>query len=222
MRWTTLEMEPVISTSWHSPCYLLGLCCAVSDETAGLGTDYNPIFHLGDAGRRPGDALGFLALAPGANRAFQYHLAAVHLDADPVSVDLGISLEGLHDLALKLGRFDLGLHRDQVGDTLDALHLAHSVFSGGLLVLPLHRPFERYPAVLHDDLDLVVGNRQFRLQGGNGIARNIRIWTLIDGRQPHLEVVRNRKNPGDALRGGLGFKPVRVTGNKTGQRNDAI
>src|SRR3982074_2792216 len=74
------------------------------------------------------------------------------------------------------------------------------------MLLPLHGAFERYPAVLHDDLDLVVGNRQFRLQGGNRVARNIRIGTLIDGRQPHLEVVRNRKNPGDALRGGLGFK----------------
>src|SRR4030088_414435 len=159
-------------------------------QTSRLRTDHNPVFDLGDAGRRPGDALGFLALDPGANGAFQYHLAAVRFDGDPIGVQLGISLEGFHDLALKLRGLDLGLHSDDVGHTLYALLFSHGVLSGGLLILPLRRAFQGYPVVLDDDLDSVIGSRQFGLQGGNHIPRNIRIGTLINRRQPNLEIVR--------------------------------
>ena len=86
---------------------------------------------------------------------------------DPIGFQLGISLEGFHDLALKLRGLDLGLHSDDVGHTLYALHFSHGVLSGGLLILPLHRAFQGYPAILDDDLDSVIGNRQFGLQGGN-------------------------------------------------------
>src|SRR5258706_10870718 len=46
---------------------------------------------------------------------------------DPIGFQLGISLEGFHDLALKLRGLDLGLHSDDVGHTLYALHFSHGV-----------------------------------------------------------------------------------------------
>src|SRR6202043_1134838 len=107
-----------------------------------LGTDHDPVFDLGDAGRRPGDALRFLALDPGANGTFQYHLASVRFDGNPIGVRLGISLECLHDLALEVRGLHLGLHRDDVGHALYAFHLSHCGLSGGFLILPLHRAFQ--------------------------------------------------------------------------------
>jgi hypothetical protein len=157
-----------------------------------LWTDHDPVFDVGDARRRPRHALGFLAFDPRANGTFQDHLAAICLDGDPVSVHLGISLECFYDLALKLRRFHLGLHRDDVGDPLDALHLSHRVFGGGLLVLPLHRAFQGDPAVLDDDLDLFMRNRQLRLQGRDSISRDIGIGTLIDRRRPELDIIWRR------------------------------
>src|SRR5258708_28913345 len=149
-----LGTEPVILTSWESPSSLRtadnGVVLA---RTAVLWADYNPVFHFGDAGRRPGDALRFLAFDPGANGAFQYHLAAVGFDRDPIGVQLGISLECFHDLALEFGGLRLGLDLDYVGHALDALHLSHAVFSGGFLILPLHRAFHGHPAVLDAELD---------------------------------------------------------------------
>src|ERR1700681_4826867 len=134
--------------------------CVVSAETALSRTDHDAVFDLGDAGRRPGDALGFLALDPGANGAFQRHHAAVRFDGDPVGVHLGISLDCVLDLALELRGFHLRLHRYDVGDTLDALHFSHRGFGGSFLILTLRRAFPGYPAVLDDELDPVIRNRQ--------------------------------------------------------------
>src|SRR6476660_8666298 len=135
MRWA-LGTEPVILTSWDSPSGLVSADNGVVlVRTAILWADHNPIFDFGDAGRRPGDALRFLALDPGADGAFQYHLAAVGFDGDPIGVHLGISLECFHDLALEFRGFYLGFHRDDVGHALDALHPSHGVFSGGFLIL---------------------------------------------------------------------------------------
>src|ERR1700676_4025146 len=184
MRWA-LETAPVILTSWDSPFQLEDLSLGAS-KVAALRTDHDPVFDLGDAGRRPGDAFGFLAFDPGANSAFQYHLTAVGFDGDTIGVDLGVSLERFHNLVLKLRGLHLGLHRDDVGHALDALHLAHGVFSGGFLILPLHRAFQSYPAILDDDFDPVMGDRQFGLQGRHRVARNVRIGALIDRRQPDL------------------------------------
>src|ERR1700681_1491616 len=185
-------------------------------------TDHDAIFDVGDARRRPRDALGFLAFHPGANGAFQCHLAAVRFDLDPISVHLGVSLERFLDLALELGGLHLRLYRDDVGDALNALHLSHGGFSGGFLILPLRRAFQGYPAVLHDDLDLVVRDRQFRLQGCDSVFGNIRIGTLINRRQPDLDIIRNSVNSGHAFRGEFGFKPIGVTVGETRQRDNAI
>src|SRR6267143_5300921 len=195
---------------------------AAPNQTAALGTDHDPVFDLGDAWRRPGDALRFLALDPGANGTFQYHLATVRFDRDPIGVDLGISLECVHDLAFKICGFHLGLHRDHVGDPLHPFHPPHSGVSGVFLILPLHRTFEGNPAILDDDLDPVVRDRQFSLQGRNRISRNIRIGTLIDRWQPDFDIIRDCVYSGDPLRGGFGFKPVGVTGGEARQRDNAI
>src|ERR1700709_2548186 len=80
---------------------------------------------LGDAGRRPGDALGFFALDPGANGTLQYHLAAVGFDGDPVGVHLGAALERFLDLAFQVRGLHLRLDCDDVGYPLHALHLSH-------------------------------------------------------------------------------------------------
>src|ERR1700694_5511378 len=99
-------MEPVILTSWDSP-FISGT--GDVSGTAGkdrLGTDHDPVFDLGDAGRRPGDALRFFALDPGANGTLQYHLAAMGFDGDPVGVHFGAALECFLDLAFNLR----GLH----------------------------------------------------------------------------------------------------------------
>src|ERR1700726_4344610 len=143
-------MELVTLASWEPPWCLdwFAECCVVSAETALLRTDHDAVFDLGDAGRRPCDAFGFLALHPGANGAFQRHHAAVRFDGDPIAIHLGISLECLLDLALELRGFHLRLHRNDVGDTLDALHFSHRGFSGGSLILPLRRAFQGYPAGL--------------------------------------------------------------------------
>src|SRR3984893_12169592 len=117
-------MEPVTLASWEPPCCLgcFAECCVVSAETALLRTDHDAVFDLGDARRRPGDTLGFLALYPGANGAFQRHHAAVRFDGYLQRHGLGISLECVLDLLLELRGFYLRLHRNDVGDTLDALH----------------------------------------------------------------------------------------------------
>src|ERR1700692_471671 len=163
MRWA-LEPEPVILASWDSPSgWVTADSGAVLARTAVLWADHNPVFDSGDAGRRPGDALRFLALDPGANGAFQYHLAAVGFDGDPIGVHLGISLECFHDLSLELRGLHLGLDRDDVGHTFNAFHPSHRVLSGGFLILPLHRAFQGNPAVLDENLDPVMRNRQFRL-----------------------------------------------------------
>ena len=47
-------------------------------------------------------------------------------------------------------------------------------------------------------------NRQFGLQGSEGIPCDIRIGAPIDGWQPNPDIVRNRTNAGDPLRGDLG------------------
>src|SRR5260370_7512611 len=106
-------MEPVMLASWESPCCLVCFaeCCVVSAETALLRTDHDAVFDLGDAGRRPGDALGFLALDPRANGAFQRHHAAVRFDGDPIGIHLGISLESALNLPLYLRGSHLRLHR---------------------------------------------------------------------------------------------------------------
>src|SRR5437879_1164115 len=126
------EMEPAMLTSWEPPVVLTGFaeCCAVSDKAPLLRTDHDAVFDLGDAGRRPCDALSFLALDPGADGAFQYHLAALRFDGDPIGVHLGISLERFHDLALKLRALQLRFQRDRVCHSLHALHLPHGDFSG--------------------------------------------------------------------------------------------
>src|ERR1700733_12089291 len=120
-------MEPVTLASWEPPCCLgcFAQCCVVSAETAPLRTDHDAVFDLGDAGRRPGDAFGFLAFHPGANGALQRHLAAARFDLDPIGIQLGVSLERFLDLALELGGLHPRLYRDDVGDTLDTLHLPH-------------------------------------------------------------------------------------------------
>src|SRR3984957_2994080 len=202
--------------------WLIAECCVVSAETALLRTDHDAVFDLGDAGRRPGDALGFLALDPGANGAFQRHHAAVRFDGDPIGIHLGISLECVLDLALELRGFHLRLHRNDVVDTRDALHFSHRDFSSGFLILPLRRAFQSDPAVPDDDLDPVVRDRQFRLQGCDSIFGNVRIGPLIDRRQPDLDVIRDSVNSGDALRSEFGFNPVGVAMSETRQRDDAI
>ena len=45
--------------------------------------------------------------------------------------------------------------------------------------------------------------RQFGLQGSEGIPCDIRIGAPIDGWQPNPDIVRNRTNAGDPLRGDL-------------------
>src|SRR3984957_916491 len=217
-------MEPVTLASWEPPCCLgcFAECCVVSAETALLRTDYDAFFYFGYSWRRPGDALGFLAFHPGANGAFQCHLAAVRFDGDPIGIHLGVSLERFLDLALELGGLHLRLYRNDVGDTLDALHLPHRGFSSGFLILPLRRAFQNDPAVSDDDLDPVVRDRQFRLQGCDSIFGNVRIGTLIDRRQPDLDVIRDSVNSGDPLRSEFGFNPVGVAMSETRQRGDAI
>jgi hypothetical protein len=49
----------------------------------------------------------------------------------------------LPDLALKLCGFRLGLHSNDVGYTLHALHLSYGVLGGGFLILPLDRAVAR-------------------------------------------------------------------------------
>jgi hypothetical protein len=98
---TAAFLIEVFLTSWDSPFVLEDLLAAVLCQLP-LGTNHNPIFDFGDAGRRPGDALRFLPLNPGANGAFQCHLTSVRFDGDSIGVHLGISLECFHDLALKL------------------------------------------------------------------------------------------------------------------------
>src|ERR1700731_4098166 len=89
-------------------------------------------------------------------------------------------------------------------------------------LLPLHRAPQSDPAVLDDELDPVIRNRQFRLQGRNRVSRNTRIGTLIDRRQPDLDIIRDRVDSRDPLRRGLGFKSVGVTMGKACQRNNAV
>src|SRR3979490_3645757 len=101
---------------WDDRCGTLPL--------AVLRTDYDPIFDVGDAGRRPRDALGFLAFDPGANGTLQDHLAAVSFEGDPIGVHLGVALERFLDLALDVGGLDLGLDRDDGGPALDAFPLS--------------------------------------------------------------------------------------------------
>src|SRR3981189_2218908 len=196
----------------------------LSDELrfALLRTDYDPIFDVGDAGRRPRDALGFLAFDPGADGTPQDHLAAISFDGDPIGVHLGVALERVLDLALDVGGLDLGADRNHVAHALDAFRFSHGALGGGLLILPLRRPLQGDPAVLDNDLDLVVRNRQVRLHGGNRIPGNGRTRTLIYRWQPDLDIICDRVNAGDALAGKFGFQPVGVAVGEARQRNDAI
>jgi hypothetical protein len=77
-------------------------------------------------------------------------------------------------------------------------------------------------AVLDDDLDLVVRDRQFRLQGRDSVFRDIRIGALIYRRQPDLDIIGDGVNSGDTLRGEFGFKPVGVTVGEARQRDNAV
>src|SRR4030081_2585586 len=95
-------------------------------------------------------------------------------------------------------------------------------FSDTSSLTRLRRAFEVNPAILDDDLDPIVGNRQLRFQGCDSISRNIGVGALVDRRQPNFDVVRDRENSSDPLRGGLGLKLVRVTVGETRQRNNAI
>lgn len=64
----------MIVTSFGSPFSLR--CNSV------LGAHDDAIVDLAHAGRRPGDALSFLAFDPGAHRSFKDHFAAVGLDVE--------------------------------------------------------------------------------------------------------------------------------------------
>src|ERR1700743_236076 len=122
-------MEPETLASWEPPCCFDAERYAASAETALLRTDRDSIFDRGDPGRRPGDALGFLALDPRMNGAFQRHHTSVRFDGYSIGIQLCISLERFLDLALELRGFHLRLHRNHVGDTLGALHSSHRAFS---------------------------------------------------------------------------------------------
>lgn len=76
-------------------------CGSALQHVYALRTNHNPIVDHGHARRRPCNALRFLTLDPGVNRAFQHHCAAFGFNGDAIGVDLGVSLERFLDLAFK-------------------------------------------------------------------------------------------------------------------------
>src|SRR5947209_17066985 len=115
-------MELAISDSWTSlhllhfsegsavtraPCYRRAMALRAHDD---------PVFHLGDAGRRPGGSLGLFTFDPRPHDPFQGDLAAVRFNCDAIRIDLGIASECVLDLALDLRRLGAWLEQNQVAD----------------------------------------------------------------------------------------------------------
>jgi hypothetical protein len=100
----------------------------------------DPVFHIGDARRRPRHALGLLPFDPRSYGSFEDNLAAARFDGDAVGVDLGAMPECILDLSLDsldVGRLDARSQLDLVADAFDALEWTHCIFSGSPLILPL-------------------------------------------------------------------------------------
>ena len=65
---------------------------------------------------------------------------------------------------------------------------------------PLGLAFERYPAIPDYDLDGFEKHRELALDRGHGVTRDVRIGSLVGGRQTHFEVVGYGSDTRDAFR----------------------
>src|SRR3954452_21226376 len=175
-----------------------------------------------DAGRRPRRPFGLLPFRPGADGAGQDDLAPLRFDRDAAGVEFGAAPECVFDLPLDLLRRDLGLDLDQVADALDALQRAHRFLGRFPLIVPFDRPFQRDPAFLDDDLDVLPRERQIALEHRDGVARDLRIGPFVDAGQSDLDVVRHADDPGNPFGGLLSLEFVAVIADEPGQRNDTV
>jgi hypothetical protein len=175
----------------------------------------------GNAGRGPSHALGFFALDPGPYRAFEGNLAAVGFDDDAVGIELGVTPERLFNLILDLLWPDTGLELDHIADALDAFDPAHGIFRRLTLVLPFDSTFQRHPAVLDDDFDILPRDWQVGLNRCHRIARDIGIWSLVYAWQANFEVVSHSGYSSNTFCRGLGLVFIAIALDVTRQGDDA-
>src|SRR3979409_656168 len=126
------------------------------------------VHHLGDAGSGPSHSLGLFALDPRTDGAFEDDLAAIRLHHDAIGVELGTAFERLLDLLFDFIGLGARLERDQVAAPRDPFDPPYRILRGLALVLPLDLAFERHPAILDHDLDVLRGDRSLELARPHG------------------------------------------------------
>jgi hypothetical protein len=119
-----------------------------------LWTNGDAIFDFGDTWRRPGNALGLLALDPGPHGTLKDDFATVGLDHDAIGVDFRIALERFLNLSLDVLRLCAGPELNLVAHAFDPFDPAYCFLRRLPLVLPLDLAFETHPAVLDNHLDV--------------------------------------------------------------------
>src|SRR6185312_11021006 len=152
----------------------------------------------------------------------QGDLTVVLLDRDRVGIDLRVAPESGGDLVLQPIGGNTRLHPDRVPHTHYATQVVHRLFGTLALIVPLHRAFERYLAVLYGRFDLLPGNGQVRLQGRDGIPGQLRIRDAFSGCQAHFDVVGQCRHACNTLGGVGGAILLCVTTDKTRQCYHAI
>ena len=160
-------------------------------------------------------------LRPRVHDAVQLHDAALCLDRDAACIEHSDSTERRLDLLPDFGRGHLRLHFDEVADARDSANVPHGFFGSLTLEVPDHAAFETHPAVLHDELHLLVRGRQIELELGDAIAGDLGVGAHIAARQVHFQIVGNRVNAGNALGVDFRLRPLHVAAHEAGQRDHA-
>src|SRR5688500_15220951 len=143
--------------------------------------DGDPVVDLSDAGSAPRGILHGTAVFGRVGLAARGHLGAVDLDAEPLGVERGCTRESARDLRAHGWDYDAWLDRDAVRDTVDAPHPLDVALGGGPLVVPIDLADHRDPAVLHFQLDTVLGHRCVRLQSPDRTLRDLVVRQSVLG-----------------------------------------
>src|SRR3982074_2887862 len=176
----------------------------------------------GAAGSGPSHSLGLFALDPRTDGAFEDDLAAIRLHHDAIGVELGTAFECLLNLCFDFIGLGARLELDQVADALDAFDPPYRILRGLALVLPLDLAFERHPAILDHDFDVLRRDRQLALDCRHGVPCNFGVRPLVDARHSNFDVVRHCSDPGHALGSGFGLVFVGIALDESRQPNDAF
>src|SRR5882757_4094509 len=175
-----------------------------------LRADRQTVVNFADSRRRPGGAFRFLSFGPRLYRSSQDHLAAVGFHRDAARINFGTAAEGVFDFAANLEWRHCRFQCYRVGYRLDSTDAAHGAFSPLTRIVPFNGPFESQPAILGDDLYVLGGIRQFRLQRTDGIANDVRVRPLVDHGQPYFDVIRDTRDASHALRVALRLSSLGV------------